>query len=160
VTGALAEEVKLETESYMIPSADPDIELYIRNKHPAGVTTFSADKTLLFVHGATYPAETSFDLPLGGHSMMDYIAQQGWDVYLLDVRGYGGSTRPPEMDKPPTEGKPFADTSTAVKDVSAAVNHILRKRGVAKINLMGWSWGTAIMPVSWATRSLLWITHN
>ena len=65
VTGALAEEVKLETESYMIPSADPDIELYIRNKHPAGVTTFSADKTLLFVHGATYPAETSFDLPLG-----------------------------------------------------------------------------------------------
>jgi pimeloyl-ACP methyl ester carboxylesterase len=145
VTGALAEEVKLETESYMIPSADPDIELYIRNKHPAGVTTFSADRTLLFVHGATYPAETSFDLPLGGHSMMDYIGQQGWDVYLVDVRGYGGSTRPPEMEKPPTEGKPFADTSTAVKDVSAAVNHILQKRGVARINLMGWSWGTAIM---------------
>jgi pimeloyl-ACP methyl ester carboxylesterase len=77
--------------------------------------------------------------------MMDYIAQQGWDVYLVDVRGYGGSTRPPEMDKSPTENKPFADTSTAVKDVSAAVNYILQKRGVAKINLMGWSWGTAIM---------------
>ena len=144
-TGALAEEVKLETESYMIPSADRDIELYIRNKHPAGVTSFSADKILLFVHGATYPAETTFDLPLGGRSMMDYIAQQGWDVYLVDVRGYGGSTRPPEMDKPATEGRPFADTSTAVKDVSAAVNYILQKRGVAKINLMGWSWGTAIM---------------
>ena len=83
-TGALAEEVKLETESYMIPSADRDIELYIRNKHPAGVTSFSADKILLFVHGATYPAETTFDLPLGGRSMMDYIAQQGWDVYLDD----------------------------------------------------------------------------
>jgi pimeloyl-ACP methyl ester carboxylesterase len=49
------------------------------------------------------------------------------------------------MDKPATEGRPFADTSTAVKDVSAAVNYILQKRGVAKINLMGWSWGTAIM---------------
>ena len=61
----------------------------------------------------------------------------GWDVYLVDVRGYGGSTRPPEMDKPATEGSPFADTSTAVKDVSAAVNYILQKRGVAKINLMG-----------------------
>jgi pimeloyl-ACP methyl ester carboxylesterase len=144
-TGALAEEVKLETESYRISSADPGIDLYIRNKHPAGVTSFSADKILLFVHGATYPAETSFDLPLGGRSMMDYIAGQGWDVYLVDIRGYGGSTRPPEMDKPATEGKPFADTSTAVKDVSAAVNHILQKRGVAKINLMGWSWGTAIM---------------
>src|SRR5262245_38770871 len=86
-TGALAEEVKLETESYRIPSADPGIELYIRNKHPAGVTSFSADKILLFVHGATYPAETSFDLPLGGRSMMDYIAGQGWDVYLVDIRG-------------------------------------------------------------------------
>jgi pimeloyl-ACP methyl ester carboxylesterase len=141
----LAQEVKVDTESYMIPSSDREIELYIRNKHPTGVTNFSADKILLFVHGATYPAETSFDLPLGGRSMMDYITQQGWDVYLVDIRGYGGSTRPPEMDKPAAEGKPFADTLAAVKDVSATVNHILQKRGVARINLMGWSWGTAIM---------------
>jgi hypothetical protein len=58
----------------LIPSADRDIEIYIRNKHPAGVTTFSGDKTLLFVHGTTYPAETTFDLPLGGHSMMLWIS--------------------------------------------------------------------------------------
>src|SRR5262249_27054685 len=119
-TGALAEEGKLETESYRIPSADPGIELYIRNKHPAGVTSFSADKILLFVHGATYPAETSFDLPLGGRSMMDYIAGQGWDVYLVDIRGYGGSTRPPGMGRPATAGKPFPDTSTPIHDVSPA----------------------------------------
>src|SRR6516164_8569664 len=143
-TGALAEEVKLETETYMIPSADRDIELYIRNKHQAGVTSFSADKILLFVHGATYPAEITFDLPLGGRSMMDYIAQQGFDVYLVDVRGYGGSTRPPEMDQPPSENKPIVDTPTAVKDLGAAIDHILKKRGVPKIELIGWSWGTAI----------------
>ena len=89
-----ADDPKLATESYMIPSADAGIQLYIRNKHPAGVTTFPGDKILLYVHGATYPSETAFDLPLGGRSMMDYIAQQGWDVYLVDVRGYGGSTRP------------------------------------------------------------------
>src|SRR5262249_41245988 len=86
-TGALAEEVKLKTESYMIPSADHDIELYIRNKHPAGVASFSADKILLFVHGATYPAETTFDLPLGGRSMMIYTAQRGGAVSLFAVRG-------------------------------------------------------------------------
>jgi hypothetical protein len=90
VSMAFADDPKLATESYMIPSADPGIQLYIRNKHPAGVTTFPAEKILLFVHGATYPAESAFDLPLGGRSMMDYIAQQGWDVYLVDVRGYGG----------------------------------------------------------------------
>jgi pimeloyl-ACP methyl ester carboxylesterase len=136
---------KLETENYRIAAADPGIELFIRNKHPAGTTNFPGEKILLFVHGATYPAETAFDLPLNGLSMMDYIAQRGWDVYLVDVRGYGGSTRPPEMDKPPQENKPIVDTPVAVKDVAAAVDHILQKRKVAKINLMGWSWGTAIM---------------
>jgi len=119
---AFADDAKLATESYMIPSAD---QLYIRNKHPAGVTTFPADKILLYVHGATYPSETAFDLPLGGRSMMDYIALQGWDVYLVDVRGYGGSTRPPEMEKPPSENKPFADTVTAVRDVGSAVDYIV-----------------------------------
>jgi hypothetical protein len=43
---------------------------------------FTSEKTLLFVHGATQPAEATFDLPLEGLSWMDYIAQHGWDVYL------------------------------------------------------------------------------
>jgi hypothetical protein len=118
-SAALAEAPKLEVESYLIPSADPGIQLYIRNKHPAGVTSYSADRILLYVHGATYPAETAFDLPLNGRSMMDYVAQQGFDVYLVDVRGYGGSTRPPEMEKPAAENGPIVDTTVAVKDVGA-----------------------------------------
>jgi pimeloyl-ACP methyl ester carboxylesterase len=32
-----------------------------------------------------------------------------------------------------------------VKDVGAAVDFILKRRGVAKLNLLGWSWGTSIM---------------
>jgi pimeloyl-ACP methyl ester carboxylesterase len=144
--GAVAHaEAGLETENYLIPAADPGIELFIRNKHPAGITSFSPDKILLFVHGATYPAETAFDLPLGGLSMMDYIAHLGFDVYLVDVRGYGRSTRPPEMSQAPADSKPIVDTETAVKDVSAAVDHILARRHVGRIDLMGWSWGTAIM---------------
>ena len=145
VSTTLADETRLEIEDYVIPSADLGIELFIRNKHPAGVTRFGSDKILLYVHGATYPSETAFDLPLNGLSMMDYIARQGWDVYLVDIRGYGRSTRPPEMDKPAAENPPIVDTSVAVQDVSSAVDHILHRRGVAKINLMGWSWGTVIM---------------
>jgi hypothetical protein len=53
--GVLADETKLDTQSYLIPSSDPGVDLYVRSKHPAGMTNFSADKTLLFVHGATYP---------------------------------------------------------------------------------------------------------
>lgn len=143
--GAAAGMPALDTESYRIPSADPGIELYIRNKRPAGVSSFASDRILLFVHGATYPAETAFDLRLNGLSMMDYIAAQGWDVYLVDVRGYGGSTRPPAMDAPPADNPPLATTEDAVRDVGAAVDHILQRRHVDKINLMGWSWGTATM---------------
>jgi pimeloyl-ACP methyl ester carboxylesterase len=151
---ARAQPPALATESYTIPATDdPAIHLYVRNKHPAGMTHFTGDKILLFVHGATYPAETAFDLPLNGLSMMDFIAQHGWDVWLVDVRGYGGSTRPPAMDAPPAANPPFADTPTAARDVGAAVDHILQKRGVARINLMGWSWGTAIM-------GLYTTTHN
>ena len=142
---AAADPPKLVTESTIIPSTDTSIQLYVREKRPADLTHFHSDRVLLFVHGATYPAETAFDLPLGGISMMEWIAQRGWDVWLVDVRGYGGSTRPPQMDRPAQENQPIVDTATAARDVGAAVAHIMQKRGVPKINLMGWSWGTSIM---------------
>jgi len=41
---------------------------------------FPSDRILLFVHGATYPAETAFDLPIEGVSMMDLIAGCGGNV--------------------------------------------------------------------------------
>lgn len=135
---------ELVTESYMIPSGDAGVELYVRNKRPAGMTAFPADKILLYVHGATYPSETAFDLPIEGASMMDLIAARGYDVYLVDVRGYGGSTRPPEMSMPPEANGPIVSTEVAVRDFSTAVDHVLERRVVSKINLMGWSWGTAI----------------
>src|SRR6195952_2169507 len=135
---------ELVTENAMIPSGDAGIELYIRNKRPAGMTNFPADRILLYVHGATYPSETAFDLPIEGASMMDLIAARGYDVYLVDIRGYGRSTRPPEMSAPPEANKPIVPTDVAVRDLGAAVDHVLGRRGVPRINLMGWSWGTAI----------------
>lgn len=140
-----AAEPKLVTEEFMIASGDAGIKLYVRNKHPQEMETVTGDKVLLFVHGSTYPAETTFDLSLAGTSLMEFIAHHGYDVYLVDVRGYGKSTRPAEMDQPADQNSPIARTDTAVKDVGAAVDFILKRRGVSKINLMGWSWGTAIM---------------
>lgn len=135
----------LETEEFMIPAADPGIQLYVRNKRPAGASQFAADRVVLFVHGATYPAETAFDLPLDGTSWMDYIARHGYDVYLVDLRGYGKSSRPPEMDQPADRNPPLTTNEDAVKDISAAVEFIRKRRGVEKINLIGWSWGTTLM---------------
>ncbi|GAC1422497.1 MAG: alpha/beta fold hydrolase [Candidatus Velthaea sp.] len=142
---ASAATTPLVMTEYMVPSADPGINLYVRNKHPRGMTNFRPENVVLFVHGSTYPAETAFDLPLGGMSWMDYIAQHGYDVWLVDLRGYGKSDRPPEMAQPPGANPPLVRTPTAVKDVGSAVDYIKSKRGVAKLDLMGWSWGTTIM---------------
>ena len=140
-------------EEFAIPTEEPGIKLYVRNKHPRALSAVRSGKILLFVHGATVPAETTFDLRLNGLSWMDYIAQHEYDVYLVDVRGYGKSTRPPEMDAPADRNPPIVRTETALKDVGTAVDFILKRRGVDKLNLMGWSWGTTLM--GWYTA-----THN
>lgn len=134
----------LLTEEFRVAS-DPGIQIYVRNKRPVNMTGFSSAKTVLYVHGATYPASTAFDLRLDGLSWMDYIAQQGYDVYLLDIRGYGQSTRPPQMDRAADLSAPFAGTEEAMRDVDAVVEFIRMRRGVEKVNLLAWSWGTAIM---------------
>jgi pimeloyl-ACP methyl ester carboxylesterase len=137
-------QTELRMEEFRVPS-DPGIQVYVRNKYPAGMKQFSPEKTVIFVHGATYPAETAFDLQLDGMSWMDYIAQRGYDVYLLDVRGYGGSTRPPQMSQPASDNPPFAGTEEAMRDVDAVVEFVKQRRGISKTNLLAWSWGTTIM---------------
>ena len=135
----------LVSEDLMVPSADAGISLFMRNKAPAGMKAFSAEKTVLFVHGATYPSETAFDLKLGGQSWMEYIASRGYDVWLVDVRGYGRSSKTAALSQPASANPPFATTEDAVRDVSTAVDFILKRRGIAKLNLIGWSWGTTTM---------------
>jgi pimeloyl-ACP methyl ester carboxylesterase len=142
---AMAAQPKLTTEEFMVPAADAGISLYVRNKHPAGLVAVGSEKILLYVHGATYPSETAFDLRLNGLSWMDYIAQRGYDVYLVDVRGYGRSTRPPQMNLPADQNEPVVRTDTAIKDVGTVVDFILKRRHVRKLNLLGWSWGTVTM---------------
>ncbi len=106
---------------------------------------FQPERTVLFVHGATYPAHTSFDLQLGGMSWMDYIAARGYDVYLLDLRGHSKSTRPKEMDDKPEANPPIVRGDVAVKDIGSVVDFILKRRNIPRLNLIGWSWGTTLM---------------
>src|SRR5215204_1789907 len=49
---------------------------------------------VVFVHGATYPLEATFDLSVDGLSWMTDLAHTGFDVYAFDLIGYGRSSRP------------------------------------------------------------------
>ena len=135
---------RLVSEGYHVPSADAGVQIYVRNTRPEGLNTFRPERTLLFVHGATYPSDTMFDLKIDGTSWMDVIASHGYDVYAMDVRGYGRSTRPPEMNAPAHDNPPVVTTDEGVRDFGAVVDHIRQRRGVPRLNLMGWSWGTVI----------------
>ena len=142
----------IQTEDFLIPSRDPDVQLFVRNKFANDKTVFTGDRTLLFVHGATYPGEATFDLRVDGRSWMEHLAERGYDVYLVDVRGYGRSTRPPAMSQRAEANPPFAATEEAVRDIEAAVNFILLRRSLTRLHLMGWSWGT--------TTTALFTTRN
>ncbi|UFN48757.1 alpha/beta fold hydrolase [Roseomonas sp. OT10] len=132
-------------EEMLVPGGDPGVQLYLRNKRPESGAPASPARTVLCVHGATYPASTTFDLPLAGVSWMDYMAGRGFDVWSVDLRGYGRSTRDDAMSRPPEGAAPLTTAAQAVSDVAAAVRHIREKRGLPRLSLIGWSWGTTLV---------------
>lgn len=134
----------LVTSDTMIPSGTNGVKLFVRNKRAASAQCFGSTRTLLMVHSSTYPGEITFDLKLSGLSLMEAIAAHGYDVWLVDVRGYGLSTRPASEDPDDTEAKPVARSTVAVRDVAAAINHILTERHLDSLALLGWSWGTTL----------------
>jgi len=138
-------QTQLVSEDIMVKSPDAGIEIFVRNKRPANMTAFRPERTVVYVHGATYPSSTAFDLKLDGLSWMEYIASRGYDVYLLDLRGYGKSTRPKEMSEKPETNPPIVRGDTAVKDIGTVVDFVLARRNIPRVNLLGWSWGTALM---------------
>lgn len=139
-----AAESTLASEDQMIESGDPEIRLFIRNKHPAGMTQYRSDRTLLYVQGSSQASSTTFDLKIGDQSWMDYIALRGYDVYLIDLRGYGRSTRPAEFAQPANDNPPVVRTNVAVRDLASAVDYVLTHRKLTSLDLMGWSWGTVL----------------
>ncbi len=140
-----AQAPRIITEEFMVPASDAGIELFVRNKRLESMTSFTPGRTIIMVHGATYPAHTAFDLPLGGLSWMDYIAGRGFDVWCMDIRGYGRSTRPPEMSQPPEANPPLVRGVTAVADILSVSNFVRGRRSIAKCVHFGYSWGTALM---------------
>jgi pimeloyl-ACP methyl ester carboxylesterase len=137
-------QIEVTTRDFMIPSDTPDIALHVRNKRAIGHSNFGEARTILLMHGATYSSGSLYDTAIGNYSFMDYLARAGYDVYAVDVRGYGLSSRPVEMDLPPAQSLPVGGTETGIRDFGNAVNFVLQSAGVARLNVIGMSWGGTV----------------
>ena len=93
------------------------------------------------MHGARVPGIASFDLPVAGGSLAADLADKGFCAYVIDMRGYGLSTRPPEMKQPPQNHPPLVRSEEGVRDVDAAIDLIRKRTGESRISLFGWAAG-------------------
>ncbi len=131
-------------EKIRIPSGSHGTELQLRHRRLAQQTTFDASRTVLMMHGATYSSGSLFDIPLEGQSFMDYLALAGFDVWAVDVRGYGGSVRPAAMNQPASENPPAVGAKQASADLATAIDYLLHHLALENINLLGMSWGGSV----------------
>ena len=96
-------------------------------------------RVVLLAHGATTPGSLAFDFQLPSkteltYSLMDYLAERGFDVFALEYQNYGRSDK--------HQCGICVSTQVAANDINAVVDYVRSQRGVEKVYLLGWSWGT------------------
>jgi pimeloyl-ACP methyl ester carboxylesterase len=149
------------TRSSVPAVAGRTTQLYVRERVAARTLARTArfeDRVVLFIHGAGTPAEVAFDVPVEDYSWMAYLAAAGFDVFSMDVTGYGRSTRPEVMNDPcnftpeqraalgvadcePSYEYQVGNIGADWDDIGAVVDYIRALRGVERLGLVGWSLG-------------------
>lgn len=134
-TAALADVMRTDFATV----SDPRIEIAIREVLDPAATRVGDPVILL--HGARVPGIASFDLDVEGGSLAAELAAAGLAVYIVDIRGYGASTRPPEMERSRVSTAPLVRSGAAVRDLAAAVDAVRERSGAAQVAILGWATG-------------------
>ena len=106
-------------------------EIYVREVVEAGTVLRggpAADRVALFIHGAGTPAEVAFDVPYQDYSWMAYLAHAGFDVFSMDMTGYGRSTRPAGDERSLQSLEAAAGAVRAFSDFRALRRQLSRTR--------------------------------
>jgi pimeloyl-ACP methyl ester carboxylesterase len=97
-------------------------------------------RNLILLHGGGPGGVPSFDLPVPGYSLAEDFALRDFRVFVMDVRGWGGSKKPHEMDLPAEKSTPLVSTKEAADDIETVVGWVVR-RTHEKTALLGWASG-------------------
>lgn len=139
------------------------VRLFVREKFrqdPSNCPA-AANGVVLMVHGGYWPGTMAFDFDHKDYSWMAALARAGFDVFAMDMTGYGFSSRP-LMDDPRNLGPedqailvpdmladaaasrhPFniVTSDSEIDDIDRVVDFIRELRDVDRVNLIGWSGG-------------------
>ena len=133
-----AEPAAVERQDFYV-LGENGIRIFVREV--LGTPHANGTPTILLIHGARVPGIASFDLKCAGGSLAADLAARGLAVYVMDVRGYGASTRPKEIDEPPGGRAALVRSNEAARDIGAVVDQIRERRKIAKVGLFGWATG-------------------
>lgn len=121
-----------------VPS-DPGVEIFVREVIAIG--NAQQLPPVVLVHGGGPGGLASFDLPVPGYSLAEDFAAAGYATYVMDVRGWGASTRPPALDAPASENPPAVTCDEAARDIGAVIDAIRDRRHTERVAIFGWASG-------------------
>jgi len=127
-------------EHFRIPGPREGLSLFLRFL-PAADSRFRPRRSVLYVHGATFPSGLSIAHRFDGRSWRDALNEAGFDVWGLDFYGFGQSDRYPEMDTDPADHAPLCTADDASRQLEAALRFILGHQSLDQLSLISHSWG-------------------
>ena len=132
MTRAHLEAPKLDPreQHFRVPSPEPGLSLFLRYLPPAGGR--ATDKTVLYVHGGTFPSALSIAHRFDGRSWRDALCDAGFHVWGLDFHGFGLSDRYPEMAEPAEAHAPLGRAAACSRQLEAALRFICERQGVLR----------------------------
>lgn len=97
---------------------------------------------ILLIHGSIENGRIFYSS--SGKGLAPYLASEGFDVFVADLRGRGGS-------KPPVSAKSKASqTDTISEELPAIINKVQELSGSSAIHLGAHSWGGVMLLASYA----------
>lgn len=99
--------------------------------------------SVLYVHGATFPAGLSLNYRIDGRSWADDLHARGFDVWSFDFAGYGASDHPAlmQLKSVPREKVP-GRAPDAAHQIERVVRYIRAETRQRRVSIIAHSWGT------------------
>jgi pimeloyl-ACP methyl ester carboxylesterase len=128
---ALLSHAQVLTRKDFFVRPNANAQLFVRSVE----WTPSRKLPILMVHGGSPAGEVVFDMPVPGYSFAETLAKMGRRVYIMDVRGWGRSV------VGSSESTTGVESTEAVGDLGAVVDHVCRESRVRRVILLGHATG-------------------